>query len=180
MSQTIQLGDVELRVVAQPHAYLLPKLSEVGAHLFGDSGPTDGGTLIAALGDGVYDALAAFIPDLPKKLPAYEFHGYPSKEAWQNQEYDEEAALKSPTIPQIGVALEVCIEENGGDFLRKLFAVVDPKLLRALISERLIEAMDSMDSASLPPTSGEFTPTSSGESPQTLGTPNGSASPSRV
>lgn len=178
-SVTIQLGEVEFRAIGQPHAYLLHHLAEVISAIVAQGSEVTGDELVRFLGDGAYDALDVFLGgELSKKFPAYEFHGYPSKEAWLAGEYDEQAALRSPTLPQIVGAFETCIELNGGSFLKKLVGLVDPKVMRALITERVAESL-SATSLSSPPTSGTSAPTSSGERPPTP-IPNGSGSPSHV
>lgn len=161
----VQLGDLTFEVIDQPHAYLTHRLSGVATAILDAGGGMDGDDLVTFLGDGVYDVLAVFLPDLEKRLPRHEFHGYPNKAAMEEGVYDEEYARKTPTITQIVTAFNTGIEVNGGDFFRRVFGFLDPKLVRAVITERLADSL-STTSASSPPESGESVSTSSGVSGQ--------------
>lgn len=158
----VLLGQAEFEVIDQPHAYLLHELSEVLGRVLEAGGSLDGDDLIRSLGDGVYDVLAVFLPDLSKRIPKHEFAGYASVSAQEAGEYDAEFARRTPTIPQIAGALDAAVEVNGREYFAKLFGFVDPKLVRAVVTERMAGSL-SMRSASSPRTSGESAPMSSGD-----------------
>ena len=158
---TVTLGTVEFDVLDQPHAYLLHHLSGVVQQILDSGSGVDVDSLVGFLGDGVYDVLCVFLPDLRKRLPAHEFAGYPNRAAMDERVYDEEYARRTPTIPQIAHALEQCIEANGGEWFKKLIGLVDPQLARAAVTEMTATYL-SKTSANSPLTSGESAPTSSG------------------
>lgn len=173
MPRTIEvtLGDRTFRFAEQPHAYLTHELPAAVMGVFADTGDVSADSLMAELGEGVYEVLDVFSGrDLHKSYPRYEFHGYPTREAWENREYDSETARKSPTIPQIAEALEAGIEVNGGEFLRKVFGIVDPKDFGELAKDAirmLTRASALRISQSSPATNGESASTISGETPPT-------------
>lgn len=161
----VLLGQAEFDVIDQPHAYLLHELSGILGRVLEQGGSLDGDDLIRFLGDGAYDVLAVFLPDLSKRIPRHEFAGYPSRSAQDAGEYDEEFARRTPSLPQIARALDAAVEVNGREYFAKVFGFVDPKLVRAVITERLAASL-STRSASLPPASGESPLTSSGDNDQ--------------
>lgn len=157
----VTLGEETFTLLPQPHAYLLQHFPKLFGGLDGSS---DVGGVMRVLGDKVYDALCLFMPGrdgLAARLPAYKFHGYPSVEAWQAGEYDEESARLSPTFPQIGDALEQAVQVNWGESLTKL---LDPL---ALVTEMTTASLVT-SSPILPSTNGASPSTSSGASPPTL------------
>jgi hypothetical protein len=181
VSVPVTLGKHEFEVIAQPWAYAVYKLRAVIEGVQGKAAgvtEADIDNIIAFLGTGIYDALCVLIPDLPKKMPACEFNGFKSIEAWEAGEIDEAALRESATMPQIIEAFEVCLKINGGAKFAKATGLVDPKLLKAAITEWLAEfLLANSPSSQLP--SGASASTSSGETPRTP-TRNGSGSRSRV
>lgn len=160
---SITLGTTEFEAIDQPHAYLIHELSGFVDGLIGsgvDLDDTQG--IVRFVGDGMYGVLAVFYPDLAKRLPAHEFAGFPSASAHAAGEYDREYARKTPTFPQIVAAFEAAVEVNGGDYFRKALGLVDPKLLKAVMTQATAGYL-SRTSESSPPTSGESVPTSSGD-----------------
>lgn len=174
-SVEVQLGEHTFRACAQPHAYLIHHVPGIVAELLEQTeGDELGGSdLVALLGESIYDVLGVFLPkELRAKIPPWEFHGYPTKQAWQDHAYDEETARRTPTLPQITNALETCIALNGGDVFRKMFGWLDPKPIRAAISLRIADSI-WQESPSSPPVNGTSASTSSGE-PVPTPAPSGS------
>jgi hypothetical protein len=99
-----------------------------------------GGSILEWAGSSAYELLVALIPTVGKRMPEYEFFGFPSKEAYDNGNYDEEAD-DSPTIPEIANAFEVAIRVNKFDLLSVIKNIIDPKELRSPISKRIAEAI---------------------------------------
>jgi hypothetical protein len=160
---SITLGTVEFEAIDQPHAYLIHELSGFVDGLLGSGVDLDDTTgIVRFFGDGMYGILAVFYPDLEKRLPPHEFAGFPSVSAFEAGEYDREYARKTPTFPQIVAAFEAAVEVNGGDYFRKVLGLVDPKLLRATLTEATAGYL-SRTSPSSPPTSGASDLTSSGD-----------------
>lgn len=158
----ITLGAHEVPVYAQRHAYLTNSLSKffrqltsMGTDLTLDS-PED---LVPMLGEQAYDLLAIVLPTYGKRVPRYEFAGYASQEAMDNGDYDE-AEDKSPSFPEIMDAFKAAAAENRFDVLSTIAKVVDPKLLKQLISTQIAIAISNA-SASLPSTSDGSTPSTS-------------------
>ncbi len=172
---TVKLGEHELTVYAQRHAYLQNRLGKLVAGLMerGQGLDTDG--LLGFVGDSAYDVLCALIPAVQTRIPRYEFAGYVSQEAMDADEYDPEAD-RSPTVPEIREAVRVAIDVNGLDVLGKLGSIVDPTLLRAELNVRLVEAMSS-GSANSRAENGESASTSSSATTPTSTANEGSPFP---
>lgn len=77
----------------------------------------------ANYGPEAYRLLSALIPALPSHLPLWEWEGYGSQEAMDNDDYVDELD-KSPTTAQIVDAFEAIVQVNGGDRLGKLLGLV--------------------------------------------------------
>jgi hypothetical protein len=162
----IRLGEHEVDVFAQRHAYLENKLGKWFAALAESSQQNlDVNNLLAFLGGQTYDVLVVMIPTLGRRMPRWEFDGYGSQEAWEAKDYDEQLD-KSPTVPEIVNAFEVAIQVNRFNVFGALTKIVDPRMLRALVNERLAATISQKSQSSLPP-SGESDPTSSGTTPPT-------------
>lgn len=188
----ITLGEHEIPVLPQRHAYIENRVArfaesatDEGVGQLTEAGSID--SVLRVIGDGVYDLLAAIIPNLSKRIPKYEFRGYASKEAYDARDYDE-AQDKSPTFPEIKAAFKVAIEVNDFDLFAHLKAIVDPQLLRAELSLWLTEHL-STGSASSPTPSGESPPSDSGTTvptspagsgPSEVTLANGSGSPQMI
>lgn len=166
----------EYRVVAQPQARLTRKLfGEKGvlgsledldlSGLEGDDAVTSFFNLIQGR---VYEVLHVFIPDL---MPEWEFNGYASQTAADEDQYDEEAD-NSPTHPQVLNAFKTAIQVNGLGWVKKLQNFFDIRQIQAetkLSLARLGTAMrDRLESGptsqSSPQANGASDQTSSGES----------------
>lgn len=174
MSQVeITLGGVTVPVYAQRHAYLTNRLGPTVQAIVKRGENLTESDVLAFLGEGVYDALVALIPTVGKRIPRWQFRGFASAEAEAADEYDPEAD-ESPTVPEIREAFATAIRVNGLDVLKAAGSVVDPKLLRALISERLAE---SIASPSSPPPNGGSELTSSTPSSPTSTASEDSPSP---
>ena len=162
--EKVRLGDHELDVYAQRHAYLAKKLGKLFA-TFAQSGEELSADMLSYGQGAVYELLSIFIPQLPKRMPEYEFRGYASKEALDADEYDPEQD-KSPTVPEVTSALEAVTRVNRFDLLKHLGRWVDSDLLRARLNQEL--AMQAlMTSPNLPSTNGESQQTSSGTKDRT-------------
>lgn len=156
----ITLGEHEVDVLAQRHAYLENKLGKWFGTFVESSQGLDSGQLLNFLGGNVYEVLSTLIPTLPKRMPSWEFDGFGSAEAAANKDYDE-TLDKSPTVPEIIEAFEAAIEVNRFDIFKVLGKIVDPQMLRALINERIAAAV-SNQSQNSPLPSGESDQTNSG------------------
>lgn len=140
----VQLGSHSLPVYGQTWARVVNRLGRLydsvratGGEL--DTDNLDAGALVGFLGGRAYEALCIFIPNLPERMPEYEFAGYGSREAFDAGDYDENLD-KAPTFPELIAAFETCFEVNGGKrFVSMLGGVFDPKLLRAEMSLALSE-----------------------------------------
>lgn len=161
----VALGDYSYEVVPQRIGRLKKHLGRT----FGDIAnlsfeSVDG--FVDELGDRAHRVLQVFIPDL---MPLYEWLGYRSQDALDNDEEPEDD--KGPTFPQIVSAFEVVMQANRFDLFSHLKAVVSPDLLRAQIAGALARTMDgqtmtSQSTSSIPgldtplTTSGTSSPTS--------------------
>jgi hypothetical protein len=172
----IQLGQHEVPVYPQRHAYLTNRLGRF-VDVLGSSWDGAGGVddVVRLLGGSVYDVLCALIPNLGNKMPEYEFRGFGSREAMDEGVYDERED-KSPTLPEIIVAFETAARVNRFDVFKALKGLVDPKLLRAELSLKVSEAL-STGSPSSPGTSGESNPNGSGTTGPTEGQPERGSEP---
>lgn len=166
---TVTLGDHTIPVVAQRHARLTNRLSSFVTALVASDSEITGDSILAFLGDQVYAALCAFIPAIEEHggLPEWEFKGYASQAAMDEQQYDP-AMDRSPTVPEIVAAFEAAIKVSRFDVFKSVLGLVDPKLLRAVITNQMAEALDSTPSARSPSLTGGPGPsTSSGMTPRT-------------
>lgn len=157
----VTLGDHEYVMVPQRWARLRNKLPEVASGLQTE-GLSDWGELLNMLGDRAYSLLQIFIPDL---MPTWEFNGYPTKEAEEAGEYNEEYD-KSPEPGQIQDAIAAAGKLHRLDILQSLGKMVGPELIRAFLAglmRQTLERRELMsDSESGFATSGDTASTSSG------------------
>lgn len=167
----VQLGRHALPCYPQTWTRIVKRLGRLGDAFTGaitEEG-FDGSKLVGSLGDRIYDALVAFIPNLPERMPEYEFHGYGSREAYDSDDYDERQD-NAPTFPQFLDAFDVIIEVNGGKrFMDALGKVFPAEWVRAKLAEAIEDTQDRLSgSPSLPPTNGTSRPTSSTTSDPTV------------
>ena len=180
----VELGAHSYRIVPQRTGYLKRKLGAFvgGLEEWSNADIEGAGDLWSLLEDRAYELLAILIPDL---MPRWEFEGFASQTAADEDQYDEEAD-RSPTMPQIKTAFVSALQVNDFDWLKHLKNFIGPDLLRAQIRAFLAnwtqEQMQSRSSPSLPTpplTNGESDQTTSGTNGQTSATPQptGSVSP---
>lgn len=170
--QNVTLGDTEYSVVAQPIARVARQLRRVEqlGDVFGaqaesddgeaaDSGP-DFAEVVLRLGDGVYDVLQAFIPDLMAK---WKFHGYASAESFDNDNYDADApeARNGPTTPQLLDAFEAAYAVNGGPRIRTLVGKTLGPALSGIVRRFLAAEMQDRLEGSLTSPSDSGSPSES-------------------
>jgi hypothetical protein len=137
MADKVTLGDHEVDVYPQRHAYLTNKLSKYVTKLAAsDLDIGDAGGVASFLGGEAYDLLSVLIPAYGKRCPRFEFLGYDSQEAFEHDEYDEDKD-KSPTFDQIIEAFAVSARVQRFDSLKALGKVIDPKLIRGWINKEL-------------------------------------------
>lgn len=110
---TVTIGDHTLPVAPQRHARLRRMLSaeDFEKVLSGDYSSES------------YRVLSILIPKLPEEIPLYEWEGYASKEAMDNDQYDE-STDRSPTTAEIVDAFETAIMVSGADRLGKIVNLV--------------------------------------------------------
>lgn len=142
MTEKITLGDHELDVFPQRHAYLTNKLGKYVQKLAASDLDLGDATGVAVfLGSEAYDLLTVLIPQYGKRCPRYEFLGFDSQEACDAGEYDEDKD-KSPTFPEIVNAFTVSARVQRFDTLKVLGKVFDPNLLRGWINAQMATALD--------------------------------------
>lgn len=183
----VELGEHEYRIVPQRQARLYRKLfGPKGVvqelqnmdSLFGEESSFD--SFFSVISDRLYAVLLVFIPDL---MPEWEFEGYGSPTAAENDEYDDEGD-RSPTHPQVIEALQTAVQVNGIGWVKKLSGFFDPAMVRAALTTYIAQQVRAQaetsatetgtESRSLPPTNGESRQTSSGTSDPTQSTPSAS------
>lgn len=159
----VTLGSVTVPVVPQKHAYLRERLGPAFRAAFDGAENLTVDHVLEWAGDGVYTILCALIPALPSRMPAFVFAGYHSAEAQAAGEYDP-ALDESPSIPEIRNAVTLALKVNGIDELMSLGkGLIDPRLFRAILNQKLAEIADSPTPSTGSPTS----PSLSGESDST-------------
>lgn len=165
----VTLGEHTVPVYAQRHAYLQNRLGRFIDHLL-DEGLDDAGSILDVVQQSAYELLCVLIPNLEKRVPEYEFKGYASREAYEAGDYDEETD-RSPTVPEIRGAFAVAARVNAFDALRAVWQLVDPQLLRGVVTAQLAQAI-SPTSPTSPSANGTSASTSSGMTDPTS-TPSG-------
>lgn len=163
MHATVNIGEhKDVPVYGQRHAYLTNKLAGFFSNLTQlDTSIDKPDDLVLLLGDQAYDLLAIVIPTYAKRCPRYEFAGYSSQAAMDNNEYDEDAD-KSPTFDEILTAFEVAATANRFDVIKTLAKVVDPKLLKSWVNTQIAVAISNASANSPAPATGSETSTGSG------------------
>ena len=161
----VQLGSHSLPVYPQPQNRVIRRLGRVLDAMTGLSasgGQVDVAAFVLGLGDRLYETIETFIPNLPDRMPQYEFMGYPDRESFERGEeppdQTHETKNRAPSFPEILDAFEVVIEVNGGkrfvDFLGSLF---DLKILKAEMTMLLSDSLN-------PPAASTGSPSSPGPS----------------
>jgi hypothetical protein len=131
----VVLGDYEYHVVPQRIGYLRSKF---GIALQGlDTATLSSSNVVEFLGDRVHAVLAVFIPDL---MPKYEFLGYATQEALDQDDYNEEYD-HSPSSTQIKEALLAGAEVNEIDLLKHLGKLIGPDLVKTWAQTVMIDSM---------------------------------------
>jgi hypothetical protein len=123
-SAEVVLGDYEYTIVPQRIGYLR---SQFGVALQGlDTADLATSNVMEFLGARVYAVLKVFLPDL---MPEYEFLGYATREAMEEDAYNPEYD-KSPSATQVKLALARAAEVNEIDLLKHLGKLIGPDLLQ--------------------------------------------------
>lgn len=142
--ELVQLGDKKYPVVAQRHARLRHKLSKDDFQKI----------MTAEYGVESYRVLSILIPALIQinettgepNLPLWEWEGYASQEAMENDEYDE-MLDRSPTTEQIVLAFEKALMVGGASRMGKLVSLIQ--------AGANLTSVQQTQTPSLPPTPGE-------------------------
>lgn len=111
--ETAVIGEHRLPVVPQRHAYLKHKLNAEDFERI----------MSQDYGVESYRVLSVLIPELPKQIPLYEWEGYASEEAMENDEYDE-SLDKSPTTAEIIDAFETAFIVSGAGKMGKIIDLI--------------------------------------------------------
>lgn len=125
----VRLGPHEYRVQPQRHAYLKREMRKFVDSLSALE-DMEADQLLDIFTMKAYEVLSVFIPDLMER---YEFQGFATREAFESGDYNEEYD-RSPTIPEITVALNAAIDVNGLRFIGKVKDFFDPTLLRSQLN----------------------------------------------
>lgn len=88
---TIRLGEHELPVYPQRHAYLTHRFGKFLNGLMDSGEGLSGESIARFLGERAYEALAVLIPNLGNRIPEYEFVGYGSQAALEQARAREKA-----------------------------------------------------------------------------------------
>jgi hypothetical protein len=108
----------------------------------GGTGGLGLGLDVATAPEKGYALLVLLAPNVPRYVPLHTFLGYPSADAMEaDDSQDFDAAF---TLPEFWAAIDAAIEVSG---LKKILGVtkfVDPQWRRAVITEFLQEAVDSV------------------------------------
>jgi len=169
--ETIKLGEHEVEVYPQRHAYITNKVGKVIAQVIADGGDiNDAQDIVGFLGGGTYAMLAAMCPNYGKRCPEYEFMGFKDKESYERGDYDEKFD-KSPDYPEQVAAFEVLARVNRFDVLKVVQHIIDPKMVKAAVAGWMADRMESTLSGGsvteLLPTDGSRMSTPFGTTPPT-------------
>jgi hypothetical protein len=161
-AEIVTLGDHTYTIVPQRIGYLRSRLGTVFAGIVDLE--VSNANLLTVLGDKIYVLLQVFIPDL---MPEWEFHGYPTREAMEAEDYKEEYD-HSPSPTEIREALTAGSAVNEIDLLKHLGKLIGPDLIRSWVAGAVADSMQATSqSSSL--TSGESNGTPSPTSVPTPG-----------
>jgi hypothetical protein len=155
----VTLGQHEYAMLPQPLGYLRSQLGLALGNL--ENIDIEANSVVGLLTERGYAILKVFIPEF---MPEWEFNGFPTKEAWQSNQYDREYD-HSPTPKEIKKAFIAGAELNEIDLLKHLGKVIGPDLLKGLVVEALQKSMKESGSSST--SSAPSTPPSTPESSST-------------
>lgn len=111
--ETVKIGDHTIPVVPQRHAYLKRKLNAEDFERL----------MSADYGAESYRVLSVLIPELPNQIPIWEWEGFASQEAMENDDYSEELD-RSPTTAEIIDAFEVAFVVSGAGKMGKIIDLI--------------------------------------------------------
>jgi hypothetical protein len=139
MDQTrlVMLGDKSYEVAPQRIGYLRSRLGVALGNL--DQLGLEESNVVNALGNRVHAVLNVFIPDL---MPEWEFAGFPTKEAQEKGEYDEQYD-KSPSPPEIRAAFMAAAEVNEIDLLKHVGKLIGPNVIRGYVAGVLADSLEN-------------------------------------
>lgn len=120
----VALGEHIYEVVPQKLGRLKRQLGHTLDNLADSTVERD--NFLGMIGDQAYTILAVFIPDL---MPKWEWDGYGSESAADEDLYDE-SGDRSPDADQIVTAFQVAMKVNRLDLFKHLGQIVDPSMLR--------------------------------------------------
>jgi hypothetical protein len=158
----VKLGDYDYVIVPQRIGYLRSQLGVVLKGVIDQDLSSD--NIVDLLGEKLYGAMRVFIPDI---MPEWEFHGYATKEAMDEDKYEPQYD-KSPSPTQVRRALTAASEVNEIDLLRHLGKLIGPDLIRSWLAGAMADSMEASLSKSQP-TNGDSPGTSSLTSVPTSG-----------
>lgn len=162
------LGEHELPVYPQPPTRVTKRLGRLRDAFQGavdERVGLDKEQLLGGLGKRVYYLFVTFIPNLPERMPEWEFWGYSSRDAFEADDFDEDRDGKgAATFPQWLDAFDAIVEVNGGKRFMDLLGKVFPaEILKAEMGLALSEWRESTGSpSSLSTKAGSEAQTSSG------------------
>lgn len=176
---TVRLGEHDVPVYPQRWRYAVNKLGATVTSFVSSGQEITAENFAVFAGDKVYDVLCALIPNLPKRMPRWEFEGYVSAEAAQRSaanpdadEYDPETG-REPDFAQIVGAVEAAWKVNRLDVLGGLKAIVDPTMLKAqinaLVAGMVADRLDEDSPVTLD--ASPISPSTNGTSGSTRSTP---------
>lgn len=155
-----KLGPYEYVLYPQKYGRLRNRLGDLMKDLEGGNLiPQNTTNIVAVFGGVTYNLLQVFIPDI---MPEHEFEGFPTREAMEADEYDEDYD-HSPTSPEIDDALTKAWQLNAGA-LNRLKNLISPGVIRAMIEGKLLDwMMNASETSSV--TSGPDTPSTTSGTP---------------
>lgn len=113
-----------------------------------------GGFVNASL-ERAHRILKVMIPDL---MPAWEFCGYRSQEAMENDEFLDDGKEYGPTLPDVIGAFEAVMRVNRLDLFKHLGKYLDEDLVKAYVNKALVDSLATTTSPSSSSTPGLPTP----------------------
>lgn len=144
----ITVGTHTVSVVPQPVPYLEDRLGKYLGKLADIGEKIDAESIIGLLGENVYEVLVTLVPELGERMPAYEFNGYPSREAYEQRgERTKESLGKAYTFPQLVDAFKTIVAVNQFNELERVMGWAGKALMKAADSlgvdkEKIGEAVE--------------------------------------
>lgn len=160
----VQIAGERYEVLPQRIGRLRRKLTLI-ATAFSAMGEEGTEGAIDSAGTQLHELIRVFVPDF---MPEYQFEGYASETAREQDQYDEQAD-RSPSLPELIELFEAVYQVNGAERLMRLVTgVVDPKVVRQIIRNEMVNwsLRRSDASPTLPSPNGE-----SGSTPSTTPEP---------